>query len=98
MRSKKKATAQLIAALIGFLIASPLLVLLFHKPQAVGWGIDPWLLVGALVGAPGVAVGAAVAGHHQVVKLVVSFLVSWLLYGSICYLLLLCFPSVRRKP
>jgi ABC-type transport system involved in cytochrome c biogenesis permease component len=93
-----KPTAQLVAALIGFLIASPLLVLLFHKPEAVGWGIDPWLLAGAFVGSPGIAVGAAVAGHHQVVKLVVSFLVSWLFYGSICYLLLLCLPSVRRKP
>ena len=90
----RKDTALAVAVVVGFLIGSPVLVLAFHKPEAVGWGIDPWLLAGALVGGPGVVVASGLGIQNHVARLVVSFVVCWLLYGAICYLILLPF---RRR-
>ena len=82
-----KNTARAIAIVVGFVVSSPVGFLLFHKLEPAGWGLDPWLLVGAVVGAPGMVVGSAVAGKNQSAKLAIAFVVCWLFYGAICYLL-----------
>jgi hypothetical protein len=90
----RRNTERVVATFVGFVISSPVGFLLFHKPEAVGWGLDPWLLLGAIVSGPGILVGTALAGQNQVVKLVLAFLFCWVFYGTICYFALLLF---RRK-
>jgi len=89
-----KNTARAVALFVGFLIGSPVGIPLFHKPEAVGAGLDPWLLLGAIVGGPGIMVSSALAGQNRIAKLILAFLVCWLFYGTICYVVLLLF---RRK-
>ena len=89
-----KNTARAVAIFVGLLIGSPVGILLFHKPEAVGVGLDPWLLLGAIVGGPGILISSAFPGQNRIAKLILAFLVCWLFYGTICYLVLLLF---RRK-
>ena len=89
-----KNTARPVAIFVGFLVSSPVGFLLFHKPEAVGVGLDPWLLLGAIAGGPGILISSAFPGQNRIAKLILAFLVCWLFYGTICYVVLLLF---RRK-